>query len=284
MIAIRNKRSNILPILLAMVLAGTSCGEKEPNQIAVSSTVLTTDPNRTSDVGYHNGSEHSEPDNTSNTDEIQSNGTPIFDENGNVIGWKSPDWTDDEPDEYNPVEMPTAAELTKQRERTKAKAAQAFVFARNNGMNTDFCVLIDMSISIGWKRFFVYDFNLHKVIFSCLVIHGYGLSSTYDKPEFSNVHGSNCTSLGKYKIGIRSYSNWGIHVHYKLHGLESTNSNAYRRLVVLHSYSPVPCEETRPEEVGMCSEGCPIICDEAMEYMDKKLRNVTKPVLLWIYK
>jgi hypothetical protein len=52
------------------------------------------------------------------------------------------------------------------------------------------------------------------------------------KPVYSNVVGSNCTSLGKYKIGKRSYSNWGINIHYKMHGLESSNSNAFKRHVV----------------------------------------------------
>ena len=38
------------------------------------------------------------------------------------------------------------------------------------------------------------------------------------------IRDSYCSSLGKYKVGIRSYSKWGINVHYKLHGLEATNN------------------------------------------------------------
>lgn len=167
--------------------------------------------------------------------------------------------------------------------KVKNKAIEALAYTKANDMNTEFCVLIDMSISLGWKRFFVYDFTQKQVIYSTLVCHGSGGGSTEEKPVFSNEPGSYCTSLGKYKIGARAYSNWGIHVHYKLHGLESTNSNAFRRIIVLHSYAPVPCEETYPNYMNLCSEGCPIICNEAMEYMDKKLQNATKPVLLWIY-
>ena len=48
--------------------------------------------------------------------------------------------------------------------------------------------------------------------------HGCGKDnkqSTGSQPLFSNDEGSLLTSLGKYKIGIRSYSQWGINVHYR---------------------------------------------------------------------
>jgi len=170
------------------------------------------------------------------------------------------------------------------RDKLTAKAEEAWDFAVKRAMNTDFCVLIDMSIDMDQKRFFVYDFAQSKVIYSSIVCHGRGKGSTRENPVFSNVPGSNCTSLGKYRIGNRAHSQWGINIHYKLHGLEPTNSNAYKRYVVLHSYSPVPCEEPTFGYVPMCSEGCPVICNDAMRYMDNKLQHASRPVLLWIYK
>ena len=99
------------------------------------------------------------------------------------------------------------------------------------------------------------------------------------------MEGSYCSSLGKYKVGIRSYSKWGINVHYKLHGLESTNSNAFKRYIVLHSYTPVPTLEIYPMHLPLgISQGCPVICDDAMRKVDALLKVEKKPVLLWIYE
>jgi hypothetical protein len=168
--------------------------------------------------------------------------------------------------------------------RLQEKAAEAKKYVTSKGFNTDYCILVDMSIHSGKKRMFVWSFKDDKVIISTLCCHGIGGNSTQDTPSFSNVPGSNCTSLGKYKIGIRSYSRWGIHVHYKLHGLESTNNNAFQRIVVLHSYDYVPDYEIYPAHLPLgYSLGCPVICNEAMTEIDKLLQKQTTPVMLWIY-
>ena len=95
-------------------------------------------------------------------------------------------------------------------------------YCDKNGCNTNYCFLVDFSIHSGKRRFFVWDFKGDSVKYASLCAHGYGKNSTLSKPVFSNVEGSYCSSLGKYKVGIRSYSKWGINVHYKLHGLEVT--------------------------------------------------------------
>lgn len=158
-------------------------------------------------------------------------------------------------------------------------------FCKKNGFDTSVCFFVDMSIHSGKNRFFVFDLKNKKVLHSGLCCHGMGEGSTGSTPVFSNVSGSNCTSLGKYKIGIRSYSNWGIHVHYKMHGLESTNSNAFKRIVVLHSHSPVPDTQIYPFHLTMgWSLGCPVVSNELMTTLDGILKKKEKPVLLWIYK
>jgi len=167
------------------------------------------------------------------------------------------------------------------------KAEEALSFCKTNGYNTDFCILIDMKIHSGKYRMFVYDFNGKKVEREALCAHGCGKEdnkSTGSQPLFSNEEGSLLTSLGKYKIGIRSYSQWGINAHYKLHGLESTNSNAFKRIVVLHSHTPVPSKEMYPLHMPMgWSFGCPVTDNETMTYLDEKLKNAEKAVLLWIF-
>ena len=171
--------------------------------------------------------------------------------------------------------------------RIEEKAKEALTYCEKNGYNTDFCILIDMNIHSGKNRFFIYDFKNKKIEKAALCAHGCGKDdkcSTGAEPIFSNVEGSLLTSLGKYKIGIRSYSQWGINVHYKLHGLESTNSNAFKRIVVLHSHTPVPSFEMYPVHMPMgWSFGCPVTDNATMTYLDEKLKNVSKPVLLWIY-
>ena len=171
--------------------------------------------------------------------------------------------------------------------RINEKAEEALSFCKANGYNTDFCILIDMKIHSGKNRMFVYDFNLEKVEREALCAHGCGKGdrkSTGAQPLFSNNEGSLLTSLGKYKTGIRSYSQYGINVHYKLHGLEPTNSNAFKRIIVLHSFTPVPSVETYPVHLPMgFSHGCPVTDNDMMTWLDAKLKDTEKPVLLWIY-
>lgn len=170
------------------------------------------------------------------------------------------------------------------RQRLQEKADSALDFCRKNKMNTDFCFLIDMKIHSGKNRFFVWDFNENKVINTGLCCHGMGGGSTGSQPVFSNQSGSYCTSLGKYKIGIRSYSQWGINVHYKMHGLEPTNNNAFKRIIVLHSHKPLPSTEIYPRHLPLgWSLGCPVVSDKLMREIDKQLAESKKDVLLWIY-
>lgn len=152
-------------------------------------------------------------------------------------------------------------------------------------MDTTICFLVNMSIHSGKNRFFVWDFSKNTLVNSGLCCHGMGGGSTEEKPVFSNWEGSYCTSLGKYATGKRAYSQWGIHVHYKLKGLESSNSNAFKRIVVLHSFDPIEEHEIYPEHLPMgWSLGCPVVDNKMMRSIDNILQKKKKPVLLWIYK
>lgn len=180
-----------------------------------------------------------------------------------------------------------SAQLEEENRRLREKAEEALAFCESNGYNTDFAILIDMKIHSGRHRLFVYDFNSREVERKSLCAHGSGKDdrqSTGDQPLFGNVEGSWLTSLGKYRIGDRSYSRWGINVHYKMHGLDTSNSNAFKRIIVLHSYTPVPADEMYPFHMPMgWSQGCPVVDDETMRYLDIKLKESEKPVLMWIY-
>ncbi len=171
--------------------------------------------------------------------------------------------------------------------RLKQKSAEAKAYCKSHNLNTNFCLLIDMSLHSGKKRAFIWSFDKDTIIASGMCAHGcgtkpWGETQSKEKPVFSNTPDSHCSSLGKYKIGKRGYSQWGINVNYLLHGLETTNSNALKRQIVLHSWTDVSEKETYPEGVPE-GWGCPAVNNEFMKVVDAKLKNVEKPVLLWIF-
>lgn len=169
-------------------------------------------------------------------------------------------------------------------DRLKQKADSAKAYCKQRNFNTDYCFLVDFSLHSGKQRFFVWDFTGDSIKYSSLCAHGYGQGSTESTPVFSNVEGSYCSSLGRYKVGIRSYSKWGINVHYKLHGLEKTNNNAYKRIVVLHSFDPIPDYDIHPMHLPLgMSQGCPVISNEIMRQVDALQKKAIKPTLLWAY-
>lgn len=167
------------------------------------------------------------------------------------------------------------------------KAMEAKSFVEENGYNRDFCFLLDFSIPSGKKRFFIWDFKSQTIIKEFLVTHG-----TCDGPtvpaemrkgvQFSNLVDSHCSSEGKYILGKRDYSSWGIRVKYWMHGLEASNDNAVNRVVVLHSWESVPDKEVYPLSI-VRSWGCPAVSNDAMWALDAMLQQQDLPTLLWIY-
>ncbi|MDR2138983.1 MAG: murein L,D-transpeptidase catalytic domain family protein [Tannerella sp.] len=168
--------------------------------------------------------------------------------------------------------------------RLRVKADSALTYCRNNGLSEKYCFLIDFGIHSGKNRFFIWDFEQDTVVRAGLCAHGHGGNSTPDRPAYSNVEGSFCSSPGRYKTGIPSHSRWGIHIHYKLHGLEPTNSNAFKRIVVLHSYQYVPDAEIYPFYLPLgYSAGCPVVSNGMMRAADRLLKHSDRPFLLWIF-
>jgi len=171
-------------------------------------------------------------------------------------------------------------------EKLRKKAASAKAYCERNNLNTDFYILVDMSMHSGLKRFFIWNFNTQSVSNSFLVSHGccqnpWGGDYSKNKAGFSNEDGSHCSSVGKYIIGERGYSNWGINVKYLLHGQEATNRSAAKRQIVLHGWDRVSDEDVYPSGAPE-GWGCPAISNNSMRIVDKKLKNACKKTLLWI--
>lgn len=172
--------------------------------------------------------------------------------------------------------------------KTKKKAEEALEFCQSNKLNTDFCILIDMSLHSGVKRFFVWNFKSDTLSHQYLVGHGCGSQpwsrdGSKDAPEFSNEDGSHLSSLGKYRLEGRGYSEWGINVKYLMHGLEKTNSNALKRFIVFHSWNLMSDEDVFPKGSPE-GWGCPTISNNAMKEIDPVIQKSTKPILMWIYR
>ena len=169
--------------------------------------------------------------------------------------------------------------VTSVSDRLLQKAEEAKLFALKKGFNENYCFLIDMSIPSGQYRFFVFDLQKNEVVRSGLVAHGCGADYGRDGIKFSNINGSLCTSLGKYKIGSSYYGNFGY--SYKLYGLDSSNSNAFERTIVLHSHERVP-EAEQDDEICL-SNGCPMVSVNFFSELKPLINSSKKPVLLWIY-
>ena len=168
-----------------------------------------------------------------------------------------------------------------------SKATEALDYCKQKNMNQEFCILIDLGTHSGRKRFFVYDFAKKEIIHRFLVSHGccnsiWGQDFTKDKTEFSNVDNSHCSSIGKFKIGERGYSNWGINVKFVMHGLETTNNNALKRVIVFHSWEKIADEEVYPNGTPE-GWGCPAISNASFKIIDPLLKSAKNPVLMWIY-
>jgi hypothetical protein len=156
--------------------------------------------------------------------------------------------------------------------------ARDYIAAHN--FNTTYCFLADMRLPSGEKRFFVYNLQKDSVEMAGLVTHGSGINNASDTPIFSNMPNSNCTSLGKYKIGKPYQGKFGL--AYKLYGLENNNSRAFERFVVLHSHECVPSDEVAPELICE-SWGCPTVAPAFLKQLKSVIDVSAKPVMLWIY-
>ncbi len=164
--------------------------------------------------------------------------------------------------------------------RLNEKASAVKKFALEKKYNQKFIFLVDMSLPSGKNRFFVYDISKDSIVKCGLVAHGSGNYGFSLNAKFSNTCESACSSLGKYKIGNRYNGRFGV--AYKLYGLDSTNSNAFKRNVVLHSFDCVPSGETYPYPICN-SKGCAMVSPDFMKQLQLIIDGNKQPILLWVF-
>lgn len=164
--------------------------------------------------------------------------------------------------------------------RLQKQASVLKAFALKKGYSTSYCMLADLELPSGKNRFFVYDLNKDSIVLSALVAHGSCNSMYLEKAWFSNEPGCGCSSSGVYKIGGSYSGRFGK--AFKLFGLDSTNSNAYKRSIVLHCYPQVPDHEIYPDELGN-SLGCPMVATKTLQKTAAIIERSNKPILLWVF-
>lgn len=176
-------------------------------------------------------------------------------------------------------------ENSKEKEKTEERFSSQVnevkkLIKKDSKYNQDIVFLIDMKIPSGKNRFFVYDLKTNKIIDQGLVAHGSGSETkTKGKLKFSNVPNSLSTSLGRYSIGNSYVGKFGK--AYRLYGLDTTNSNAFKRDIVFHYYYDVPYKE---KDGYICNSfGCPMVNKKYFERMAEIIDNSKSNILMSIY-
>ncbi len=160
---------------------------------------------------------------------------------------------------------------------TIASAMQRFL-DRNRSFNPQTVFFLDMKIPANRYRFFVYDIGTKKILHRGLVAQGINTQpDARGRLRFSNETGSYCTSLGRYRIGQKYKGRFGT--AYKLHGLDSSNSNAYRRAIVLHKFDDMP---DTPGGETVYSLGCPMVSPQFFTTVSRLIDQSEAPILLQI--
>ncbi|MCB0707875.1 MAG: murein L,D-transpeptidase catalytic domain family protein [Chitinophagaceae bacterium] len=185
---------------------------------------------------------------------------------------------------FEKTEQPVTIEKTESYKETLSRVRQKALLAKDyiksHHFNKTTCFLIDMRLPSGKYRFFVYNLTSDTIEKEGLVTHGSGSVSETNELIFSNTPNSNCTSIGKYKIGNAYEGKFGL--AYKLYGLDITNSNAFERFIVLHAFECVPDNEVAPQPICV-SLGCPTVSTAFLQQLKTYIDKSFKPILLWIY-
>ncbi|WP_347359532.1 murein L,D-transpeptidase catalytic domain family protein [Bdellovibrio sp.] len=136
--------------------------------------------------------------------------------------------------------------------------------------------VLDFSQKSSQKRWYFIDMKTGAV-WNVHVSHGKGSDSDHDgfAEKFSNVSGSNASSLGAYKTAETYQGSNGYSL--RLDGLSSTNSNARSRAIVVHGASYVQDSTV----IQGRSWGCPAV---SQANRDKVINLIKGGSLLYAFK
>lgn len=158
--------------------------------------------------------------------------------------------------------------------------------ARAYNADTRYLIIVDYSIPSNNDRLFIWDNEKEKIVEKFWCAHGFGGNSTADRPEFSNVPGSNCSSLGWFLVdrSVGVSATYGYRYH-AVDGLDPGNSNARKRQILIHPWSSVTTDclnkIKHPMDLDYRSAGCFTTTDEGFSTIDRYVKSCQKKVLLY---
>lgn len=153
-------------------------------------------------------------------------------------------------------------------------------FLKGKNYNQDIAVFINFKIRSGKYRYFIYDLKNNKIQQQAIVSHGLGsVIKNSDALNFSNIEGSYQSSLGKFEIKESYTGKFGK--SYRLNGLDSTNSNAMQRAIVIHSYGCIPDKESQTQ--ACLSLGCPMLSSNALQQTARYIDSSKQTVILYAF-
>ncbi len=162
--------------------------------------------------------------------------------------------------------------------KEKIQEVKSFVSGKN--YNQNLAIFINFKIPSGSYRFFIYDLKNDIIVEKAIVSHGSGsVVPNSTALRFSNTVGSYQSSLGKYAIGSSYVGTFGK--SYRLTGLDSSNSNALKRAIVLHSYDCIGDVET--SELACLSLGCPMLSKKFFKVAEKYIDTSKKKIILYAF-
>lgn len=139
--------------------------------------------------------------------------------------------------------------------------------------NQNYISIINFAQSSKEKRFYIINMSTGSV-WAIHTAHGKGSDPDHDgyANSFSNVSGSNKSSLGFYLTGETYQGSHGLSL--RLDGLSSTNSNARSRAIVIHGASYVQ----ESSVIQGRSWGCPAV---TMNYRDTVINALKNKSLIY---
>ena len=170
--------------------------------------------------------------------------------------------------------LASAAEAAGLRSGVLELALRAHARARNEGRTaSDLLTVIDYSLPSRERRLWVLDLATGAVLEHELVAHGNGSGGDL-ATTFSNVSGSNQTSLGTFVTGATYQGKHGLSL--RLHGLDAgLNDQAHSRAIVVHGADYVnPGIVSTLGRLGR-SQGCPALSTAASARIIQRIQGGT---------
>lgn len=128
--------------------------------------------------------------------------------------------------------------------------------------------IVDFTQSSANKRMYIIDMQREVLLLQTNVAHGKNSGTHQMATKFSNVLGSNQSSLGFY-ITKNSYHGKSNRLSLRLDGIEiGINDNAYRRAIVIHG-----ADYVKEGEISGRSWGCPAVPQKWIEFVVQTLKN-----------